>query len=65
MNIFKPFLDFGLKTGGLTENELAFLNLPLEKGEIDSTLFIDDPDLQQRIQEQRFYPYLCISRKLH
>jgi hypothetical protein len=29
----------------LTENEQAFLDLPLEKGEIDSRPLINDPDL--------------------
>ena len=34
----------------LSEAEMAFLNLLLEKGEIDATILTDDTDLQVRIQ---------------
>lgn len=44
-----------------TENELAFLDLLLEKGEVDSTLLTNDPDLQQRIQKQPLLEWKAIN----
>jgi predicted nucleotidyltransferase component of viral defense system len=49
----------------LTENELAFLDLLLEKGEIDSTLLTNDPDLQQRIQKQPLLEWKAINVRRH
>jgi len=49
----------------LTKNELAFLDLLLEKGEVDSTLLTKDPDLQQRIQKQPLLEWKAITVRRH
>ncbi len=44
-----------------SEKEKAFLDLVLERGEIDSTILTADSDLQQRIQEQPFLNWKAVN----
>ncbi len=48
-----------------TENELTFLDLLLEKGEIDSSLLTADAALQQRIQRQPLLEWKALNVRKH
>ena len=49
-----------------TDAEQAFLDLLLDKGEIDATILTSDSSLQKRIQVQRFWngrPSMCVATR--
>jgi hypothetical protein len=48
-----------------TENELTFLDLLLEKGEIDSSLLTADAALRQRIQRQPLLEWKALNVRKH
>lgn len=48
-----------------TEKEKAFLDLLLDKGEIDSTILTSDLDLQQRIQKQPLLEWKAVNVRKH
>ena len=48
-----------------TDAELEFLNLLLDKGEIDSTLLTADTALQQRIQNQPLLEWKALNVRRH
>lgn len=48
-----------------TDTELAFLDLLLDRGEIDSTLLTGDASLQKRIQEQPLLEWKALNVQKH
>lgn len=48
-----------------SENEIAFLDLLLDHGKIDSTILTSDPDLQQRIQKQPLLEWKAVNVRKH
>ena len=49
----------------LTDSELAFLNLLLDKGKIDPTILTTDPSLQQRIKSQPLLQWKALNVRHH